>query len=104
MAKKKNIKKVVVTRKEKIKPTSSRMKSSAKSKESVDLVFGKKNYGLMLTGALLIFIGFLLMSGGHMPSDDVWDDGLIYSFRRVTLAPIAIIAGLIVEVVAIFRN
>jgi hypothetical protein len=39
-----------------------------------------------------------------MPSPDVWDDNIIYSFRRVTLAPILILAGLAVEVVAIFKK
>jgi hypothetical protein len=42
------------------------------------------------------------MSGGSMPSPDVWDESLIYSFRRITLAPIVLIAGLIVSGMAIF--
>ena len=67
-----------------------------------DLLFGKKNYLFIGIGVALIFIGMGLMSGGHMPSPDVWDESLIYSFRRITLAPIVILTGLAVNVYAIF--
>jgi hypothetical protein len=56
----------------------------------------------ILIGVGLIFLGLGLMSGGHMPSPDVWDESLIYSHRRITLAPIVILAGLAVNVYAIF--
>jgi hypothetical protein len=39
-----------------------------------------------------------------MPSPDVWDDSIIYSFRRTVLAPIVIIIGLVVEIFAIFKK
>lgn len=66
------------------------------------LLFGKKNYIFLLAGMALIFLGFLLMAGGHMPSPEVWDESLIYSFRRITLAPIVILSGLIVSGISIF--
>lgn len=69
-----------------------------------ELVLGRQNYVLMGIGAVLILLGLLLMSGGSMPSPDVWDENIIYSFRRTTLAPIVILAGLVVEVIAIFRK
>jgi len=69
-----------------------------------DLLFGKKNYVLMLTGLGLIFLGLFLMSGGHMPSPDVWDESIIYSPVRITLAPIVILAGLGCNVYAIFAK
>lgn len=67
-----------------------------------DLLFGKKNYIYILSGIGLIFLGMVLMSGGHMPSPDVWDESLIYSPIRITVAPILILAGLIVNVYAVF--
>ena len=70
--------------------------------KSGDLLFGKKNYLYLGAGILLIFVGFLLMSGGQMPSPDVWDENIIYSARRITLAPIVILAGLFVSGMAIF--
>lgn len=74
------------------------------TKENTELLFGKKNYMLILGGLGLIFLGFGLMSGGHMPSPDVWDESLIYSPRRITLAPMVIIAGLVVNIYAIFAK
>ena len=52
----------------------------------------------------LIALGMLLMSGGAMPSPDVWDESIIYSFRRTVLAPFLMLAGLVVEVYAIFKK
>ncbi|MDX1479641.1 MAG: DUF3098 domain-containing protein [Saprospiraceae bacterium] len=100
---------VVVTKKqagkkERLKPTSSRARAGAKQKPGLPLIFDWQNYRLMLIGIGLIALGMLLMSGGSMPSPDVWDDSIIYSFRRTVLAPICIVAGLLVEVYAIFKN
>ncbi len=67
-----------------------------------ELIFGKNNYKFILIGLGLIFLGLALMSGGHMPSPDVWDESLIYSPVRITVAPILILAGLIVNIYAIF--
>jgi hypothetical protein len=55
-------------------------------------------------GVLLIALGLVLMLGGAMPSPDVWDESIIYSFRRTVLAPIFILAGLGVEIYAIFKR
>lgn len=69
-----------------------------------DLLFGKSHYAWMLLGAGLIALGMLLMSGGAMPDPNTWDPNIIYSTRRTVLAPIAILAGLAVEVYAIFKR
>jgi len=71
---------------------------------STEMVFGKQNYILMGVGILLLIVGLALMSGGSMPDPDVWEPDRIYSFRRVTLAPIFILAGLVVEIFAIFQT
>ncbi len=100
-------KKVASTKAAKLQPTTSRLKSSLTSSGNTvahDLIFERKNYMLMLTGVALMGIGFLLMLGGNMPSPDVWEPERIYSFRRVTLAPIVILAGLGLEVYAIFKK
>jgi len=67
-----------------------------------DMIFGRKNYIWVGIGALLMLIGFVLMTGGAMPSPDVWEPSKIYSATRITVAPILILAGLVVEVYAIF--
>jgi hypothetical protein len=68
------------------------------------LVYGWSQYRVILIGIGLITVGLLLMLGGSMPSPDVWDDNIIYSFRRTVLAPAFIVAGLLVEVYAIFKD
>ena len=44
-----------------------------------------------------------ITSGGGMPDPDTWDPNIIYSTRRTLLAPIVILAGLVVEIIAIFK-
>jgi hypothetical protein len=85
-------------------PTKSRLETSASKVVNTNLLFGKRNYYYMLGGLGLIFLGLILMAGGHMPSPDVWDDSIIYSARRTVLAPILILAGLAMQVVAIFSK
>jgi hypothetical protein len=94
----------IVAPKKRIQPTRSRKKSSVASMPKEELIFGKQNYIFMGIGFGLIALGMILMSGGGMPNPDVWDDSIIYSFRRTVLAPFLMIAGLIVEVYAIFKK
>ena len=95
-------KKVVTTKK--VKPTASKVGRSVPKKVPQELLFKKQNYVLMGAGAGLVALGLLLMLGGSMPSPDVWDDSIIYSFRRTVIAPVFILAGLVVEIFAIFKK
>ena len=105
---KKVVKKVVVSsdksaaKKTKAKATVS--KRGQKTEAAEPLVFTWANYRLMLIGIGIIGLGMILMMGGSMPSPDVWDESLIYSFRRTVLAPFVIVAGFIVEIYAIFKD
>ena len=74
-----------------------------KDKKSLQF-FGKSNYKWMLIGAACIVIGMFLMSGGKSPNPDVFNADEVYSFRRITLAPIVIIIGFIIEIYAIFKK
>lgn len=76
--------------------------TQVKAESSQNLLFGKRNYTFMLIGIGLIFLGFALMAGGHMPSPEIWDESLIYSPIRITLAPFCILLGLVINVYAIF--
>ncbi len=69
-----------------------------------ELIFGRQTFLWIAVGIGLMALGMLLMAGGGMPSPDVWDESLIYSFRRITLAPIVIISGLGVITYAIFKK
>jgi hypothetical protein len=66
--------------------------------------FGKSNYIWMMVGAALIIIGMVVMSGGKSADPNVFNANEVYSFRRITIAPILIIAGFIVEIYAIFKK
>ncbi|MDQ3141042.1 MAG: DUF3098 domain-containing protein [Bacteroidota bacterium] len=81
-------------------PESARLKATMPLQE---MTYGKAQYKYMFIGLGLIVLGLILMSGGAMPSPDVWDESIIYSARRTVLAPIAILAGLAMQVVAIFK-
>jgi hypothetical protein len=68
-------------------------------------IFNKENYMWMLAGALLIALGMFLMSGGKSNNDPtVFDKAAVYSTTRITIAPILILAGLVLEIFAIFRK
>ncbi len=49
-------------------------------------------------------IGFFLMSGGRSEDPNVFDPAEVYSTMRITVAPILILAGLVILIVAIFRK
>lgn len=62
-----------------------------------------RNYVLLLAGAVVIVLGFVLMSGGTVatPEEFSYD---IFSWRRITLAPILVVAGFAFEIYAILKR
>lgn len=66
--------------------------------------FFKENYFWMLAGVVVIIIGMLIMSGGKSASPGVFDQKEVYSTTRITIAPLLIVIGLALEVVAIFKK
>jgi hypothetical protein len=67
-------------------------------------LFSRENYRWMLIGLGLVLLGLLLMIGGKSKDPNVFDTSEVYSFRRITVAPILILAGLVVEIVGIFKK
>ena len=63
-------------------------------------IFGKKNYQIMFVGLAFIIAGFILMSGGDT-GDETSFNPEIFNFQRITLAPILILTGFLIEVFAI---
>ncbi len=72
------------------------------------MLFNKSNYIPMLVGIAFIIVGFLLMSGGGFELNENFIqpefDESIYSFRRITLAPIVIFIGFLIEIYAIMKK
>ncbi|MBA2330436.1 MAG: DUF3098 domain-containing protein [Bacteroidota bacterium] len=67
-------------------------------------LFDRENLVWMLAGVAVIILGFILMAGGRSEDPNVFNPDEVYSSRRITLAPIIIILGLIILIFAIFRH
>ncbi len=67
-------------------------------------LFGKENYTWMLAGIIVIALGMLVMSGGKNADPTIFDQKEVYSTTRITIAPLLILAGLAIEVFAIFKK
>lgn len=67
-------------------------------------LFEKDNYMWMGIGIAVVAIGMLIMSGGKNQNPNQFDYKLVYSTTRITIAPILILAGLIIEIYAIFKR
>ena len=61
------------------------------------------NYKLMLIGLAIIIIGYVLMTGGGSDDPNVFNEEM-FSFRRITLAPIVVLAGFGFEIYAIMKK
>jgi hypothetical protein len=67
-------------------------------------LFGKENYMWMLAGLAVLALGFFLMAGGKSADPNVFDPKVVYSDTRITVAPMLIIAGFIIEIFAIMKK
>ena len=67
-------------------------------------LFSRDNLIWMVAGAVVMGIGYLLMSGGRSSDPNVFDPKEVYSTTRITIAPILILLGLVIEIYALFRE
>ena len=67
-------------------------------------LFNKDNYLWMLGGLVLLAIGFFLMAGGKSGDPTKFNDDDVYSTTRITIAPLLIIAGFVIEIFAIMKK
>ena len=75
--------------------------SSEREQENKSMPFTKMNYILVLVGIAVIALGMILMIGGGSDDPDVFNPKM-FDFRHITLAPILVLVGFVVEIVAIF--
>lgn len=87
----------------KVTPATSQKQVQQPASEN-NVLFTKENYKWMLIGLIVMAIGFFLMAGGKSSDPNVFNDSEIYSFRRITLAPILIVGGLVIEIFAIIKK
>ena len=75
-----------------------------KNKEKENFALAPENYKLLFIGFVIIVIGFLLMLGGETDDPAVFNPDEIFSFRRITLAPIVVLIGFVFEIWAIMKK
>ncbi|MFI3319397.1 MAG: DUF3098 domain-containing protein [Rikenellaceae bacterium] len=80
-----------------------RREETPQESQSHDLPLATANYKILLLGFALIVLGFVLMTGGASDDPNVFSYE-IFSWRRITLAPIVVVVGFIVEIYAIMKR
>lgn len=68
--------------------------------EDVGFAIPKRNVLYIIAGFVVMLLGYLLMSGGGSDDPNVFNEEM-FSFRRIVLAPVVIIIGMIMEIWAI---
>jgi len=71
------------------------------SEVKADFLFAKENYYIMAVGLVFIALGYLLMIGGGSDDPAVFNED-IFNTQRLTVAPILLVIGYIIEIFAIF--
>lgn len=79
------------------------MKEQQPSDNDSRMPLSRRNYLVLLIGFVTILVGFALMAGGGDHSPEHFDTS-IFSWRRITLAPIVIIAGFAIEIYGIMKR
>ncbi|HET9057710.1 MAG TPA: DUF3098 domain-containing protein [Chitinophagaceae bacterium] len=69
-----------------------------------NILFTKDNYLWMIIGAVVMLVGLFLMMGGKSSDPNVFNKEEVYSARRITIAPVLIVAGLLIEIYAIMKK
>ena len=99
--KKQNIKTPTANKAEK--PTIFKAENNT-TEEVTEFAIGKQNYFLLMIGFAIIILGFILMIGGGTEDPNVFNADEIFSFRRITLAPIVVLFGFAFEIWAIMKK
>ena len=79
------------------------MGTKNENKGKSNFALGRENYKLLAIGFAIIVAGFLLMLGGKAENPNEFSEE-IFSFRRITLAPIVVLTGFIFEIWAIMKK
>ena len=97
-----NVKKIITSnsRQTGFSQSKTSVKTKTQEKSHLEFAFGKENYRLLLIGLGFLFIGYVLMIGGGSDDPNVFSDK-IFDFQRLTLAPILLIIGFVIEIFAI---
>lgn len=75
-----------------------------KNPENSGFPLEKENYKLLVIGFAVIILGFILMIGGGSEDPNVFNEKELFSFRRITLAPLVVLSGFIFIIFAIMKK
>jgi Protein of unknown function (DUF3098) len=78
-------------------------KTPAAAVKTGEFAFGKENYRLLFIGLAFIALGFILMIGGGSKDPNVFNPA-IFNFQHITLAPILVLIGYVIEIFAIMKK
>ncbi|MBR1769270.1 MAG: DUF3098 domain-containing protein [Bacteroidales bacterium] len=78
-------------------------KGFKETKPEFQFAFTKENYIYMAIGVALLLLGYILLIGGGAKDSDTFNYAL-FNTRRLVIAPILIVGGLVVEVYAIMKK
>lgn len=62
-----------------------------------------KSLRLLIAGLIVMVAGFILLAGGGTRDPQVFNTAM-FDFRRLVAAPLVILAGIVVEAVAIMKK
>jgi uncharacterized membrane protein len=65
--------------------------------------FNKENYTYLIAGTVMVILGLFLMAGGGSDDPNKFNPE-IFSTRRITVAPICILAGYVVVLLGILKK
>ncbi|NTW32005.1 MAG: DUF3098 domain-containing protein [Bacteroidetes bacterium] len=71
--------------------------------KKITFAFGKENYRLLFIGLAFLVLGYILMIGGGSDDPKVFSED-IFDFQRLTLAPLLLLTGFIIEIFAIMKK
>lgn len=71
--------------------------------EKKKMPFSRDNYIWVIVGLAFLLVGFLLMIGGGSNNPNEFNKA-IFSFRRITLAPILVLIGFGIQIYAIMKK
>ncbi len=77
--------------------------NAVEDKNDAQMPMAMKNYILLACGAVVIILGMVLMCGGGSESAEEFNYAM-FSWRRITLAPILIVGGFAFEIYALLKK
>lgn len=70
--------------------------------EDAGFALPKRNVLYIIAGFAVMVLGYVLMAGGGSDDPNVFNEGM-FSFRRIVLAPVVILIGMVMEIWAIMH-